>query len=724
MCLSNAQDSAKNFAISGLSVVGRDYYGVFPLRGKPLNVREATAKQLVDNGELNAIKRIVGLQSGKIYDSVKDLRYGRLLFLTDADVDGSHISGLLLNMLHFFWPSLLSIDGFASTLATPIIKVSRNRSVQSFFTMTEYHRWKDENDGAKGYHVKYFKGLSTSTAAEARGCFEGIDDALVRYVVDDATDAAMALAFDKTKADDRKGWLMKYDADSIIEQSQKTVTVSEFVDRELIHFSQYDNRRSIPSMVDGLKPSQRKVLFTCLKKNLREEAKVAQLAALVASETAYAHGETSLQGTIIGMAQDFVGAGNVNLLTPNGSFGTRLQGGKDAGAARYIFTQLHKIAADVFHPADAPLLTYLDDDGFPIEPEYYVPVVPLVLFLGCTGIGTGFSTSVPQFDPRDVVANLRRMLDGDEPEPMVPFYRGFTGSITATDKGFVTTGTWRAVPGASAIEVTELPIGSWTESVYKEFLEASLIDAAEKDPKKTKKQFLLSYENYSSLTAVRFVLKFPQQSFAAFIADPLRVTADLHLTSNLTLSNMHLFDARNVICKYATTSDILRAFYDVRLDFYGRRRTYLLRRLARELAILRSKIRFIEEVMAGDLIVFKRPKEELLLDLGGRGYMVVDAAANVSDEQPDAAGDYSYLLSLNVAAFTQERIDALQKQTDEKDDELRTVEGTSDMDMWRTDLSAFESSYVLAAKDFEAKLADDGAGAGAGAGGAAKKKRK
>ena len=175
-------------------------------------------------------------------------------------------------------------------------------------------------------------------------------------------------------------------------------------------------------------------------------------------------GEVSLQGTIVNMAQDFVGSNNINLLNPNGQFGTRLMGGKDAGAARYIFTELNKVTGTLFHGDDAPLLNYLDDDGLKIEPQYYVPILPVVLVNGANGIGTGFSTQVPCYNPEDIVANLHRLMADEPPLDMVPWYRGFTGSIERLEeRGFVTKGAWRAIPGG--VEVTELPIGSWTEGM-------------------------------------------------------------------------------------------------------------------------------------------------------------------------------------------------------------------------------------------------------------------
>lgn len=205
----------------------------------------------------------------------------------------------------------------------------------------------------------------------------------------------------------------------------KQIPISDFVNKELILFSMADNIRSIPSMADGLKPGQRKVMFATFKRNLKKEIKVAQLVGYVSENTEYHHGEVSLMSTVVGLAQNFVGSNNINLLEPNGQFGTRMAGGKDAASARYIFTNVSRMTRAIFHPADDALLTYNVEDGHRIEPEYYMPTVPLILINGADGIGTGWSTSIPNYNPADVVENLRRMMRGEELQPMSPWFRGF-----------------------------------------------------------------------------------------------------------------------------------------------------------------------------------------------------------------------------------------------------------------------------------------------------------
>ncbi|KAJ6897486.1 hypothetical protein NC651_023380 [Populus alba x Populus x berolinensis] len=358
-------DSAKALAIAGvagLSQMERNFYGVFPLRGKLLNVREATSKQLKENKEIESIKKILGLQHDKQYSNVKSLRYGHMMIMTDQDHDGSHIKGLLINFIHSFWPSLLKVPSFLVEFITPIVKAThRNGTVLSFYSMPEYESWKESLSGnASGWSIKYYKSL--------------------RLV--------------KKKIEARKNWLRQHEPGTHLDHNQKIIKYSDFINKELILFSMADLQRSIPSMVDGLKPGQRKILFCSFKRNFVKEAKISQFSGYVSEHSAYHHGEQSLAGTIIGMAQDFVGSNNINLLQPNGQFGTRSVGGKDHASARYIYTQLSPITRFLFPKDDDGLLNYLDEDGQTIEPTWYIPIIPTVLVNGCEGIGTGWSTFI------------------------------------------------------------------------------------------------------------------------------------------------------------------------------------------------------------------------------------------------------------------------------------------------------------------------------------------
>ncbi|CAI5534429.1 unnamed protein product [Closterium sp. Naga37s-1] len=583
-------DSVKTLAVSGLSVVGRDRYGVFPLRGKLLNVRDASHRQMMENTEIGHLKQILGLQHGKSYESVKALRYGHLMIMTDQDHDGSHIKGLLINLLHSCWPSLLKHPSFLREFITPIVKATgpRGRTL-AFYTIPEYEAWKRTlGSEARQWKVKYYKGLGTSTPKEAKEYFaqldrhrkdfewrgegdgERIEMAFSKKAVDarkqwlrsyevsggvgwrksaggrdwvgEGDGERIEMAFSKKAVDARKQWLCSYEPGTYLDQTAQRISYSDFVDKELILYSIADNMRSIPSVVDGLKPGQRKILFSCFKRKLHSDIKVAQLAGYVSEHAAYHHGEQSLMSTIVNLAQDFVGSNNVHLLVPSGQFGTRLQGGKDAASPRYIYTRLHRLTRVIFPVADDALLDYLDDDGQRIEPKWYVPILPMVLINGSEGIGTGWSSYVPTFNPRDVVANLKRRMRGEPMLPMHPWFRGFKGSIQLTSarqgggNSYTVTGVATRLAsssggrkgekqpqqqGVTGVAITELPIRTWTQN-YKEFLEGMMGGAGGGHGGGEgggKVALIKDMREYHTDTSVHFEVEFTAEGAAYFMGE-------------------------------------------------------------------------------------------------------------------------------------------------------------------------------------------------------------
>merc|ERR1719353_2656776 len=435
-------DSAKSLAVAGLSIVGRDKYGVFPLKGKLLNVRDANFKQVTQNAEIQNLLKIVGLDLKCEYNDVRKLRYGSIMLMTDQDPDGSHIKGLLINLVHHWWPSLVQMDGFLKEFVTPIVKVWKDgkkegerKEERSFFTINEFQAWRNRTNGGRGWKSKYYKGLGTSTTKEAKEYFRDIENHELRFRWASERDGqAIHLAFNKKRADDRKEWINAYEEGTFVDHSKPTVGYQDFIYKELVQFAKYDVSRSIPCLVDGFKPSQRKVMYCAFKKKLKNDIKVAQFVGYISEQSAYHHGETSLENTIVNLAQTFVGANNTNLLVPSGQFGTRLQGGKDHAASRYIYTRLSPATRLMFHADDDPVVDYLDEEGQSIEPAWYCPILPTVLVNGADGIGVGWSTFLPNFNPRDLIRNIRKMLRGQKMQEMMPWYRGFKGSINQDGK--------------------------------------------------------------------------------------------------------------------------------------------------------------------------------------------------------------------------------------------------------------------------------------------------
>lgn len=736
-------DSAKALAVAGLGVVGRDKFGVFPLRGKLLNVREATYSQTVDNREIQALMRIVGLDPGKQYDSsLKGLRYGSIMLMTDQDHDGSHIKGLLINMIHYWWPSLCKLNGFLKEFVTPIVKVtsSRGGQVREFFTMVEYEEWKRANDDGRGFKVKYYKGLGTSTAKEAREYFSDMEKHRLGFKWSSDQDGeCVDMAFNKKRSDDRKEWINGYEEGQCVDHRIKSLTYSDFINKELVQFSKYDVMRSIPSVVDGLKPGQRKVLFCAFKRNLRSDIKVAQFVGYVSEQSAYHHGEQSLESTIVGMAQDFVGSNNVNLLFPSGQFGTRLQGGKDAASGRYIYTRLCKHTRKLFSPHDDALLSYQTEEGQRIEPKWYCPIVPTVLINGADGIGTGWSTNVPSYDARDVIDNLRCLLRGHSLRDMTPAYRGFTGSVEPNGKGGFEFSGKISVNSDKTIEITELPVKVWTQN-YKEFLQEMLEDyakIAEKNAEKNKKGGkkvakpkaaaaapkrkkktdsenvtpelsdddrpapqntcgvqIKDFKEYHTEHFVHFKIELSSENLAK--AESIGLEKVFKLKSNVGTSNMVLFDPNGKIRRYDTALEIIAEFAALRIELYGKRKSYLVSKLEREIEVIQNKVHFLLAVIRGDIRFANKKSAELMNDLkeiGIKSMVEIETAFKIhglsqeeEEEEETDKGGYEYLLGMSMWNLTKEKVDALTEELHAKKDELAVLKKTSPESMWEADL--------------------------------------
>jgi DNA topoisomerase-2 len=555
-------DSAKAMALSGLSQEQRKTFGVYPLKGKVLNVKDTSDSKVEQTKEIAELKKILGLTSGKKYASISDLRYGSIMIMTDQDLDGSHIRGLLINLFHELWHELIAIPGFLTYMATPIVKATRGKEVRTFYSQYEYEQWRKDNSSWK---VKYYKGLGTSTRDEAKDYFAKVNAVKFDYTAE--SDPAIDLAFNKQRADDRKEWLKTYDPTALV-PAGNNVKYDEFVHKDLIHFSYYNLERSIPSVMDGLKTSQRKILYAAFKRNLTQEIRVAQFAGYVSEHTGYHHGEASLNETIVGMAQDFMGGNNLPWLVPQGQFGTRIQGGKDAASPRYIHTFLQPRVRSLVPAADFEVLKYRDDDGLAVEPEWYAPILPMLLVNGARGIGTGYSTYVPPCNPKVIKEILIKHLRGQgnlTDIPITPYFEGFKGTYTA--EGVV--GVYRKEK--DEFVVTELPPGTWTAD-YREWLEKELAEGKIKD-----------FVDTSTDRDITIRIK--------GMEEPALVKS---LTTKIKTTNMHAFNAKGVIAKYATLNDILVEYAQVREALYETRRLHQIAKLEKEVPYHEEIVRFIE----------------------------------------------------------------------------------------------------------------------------------
>ena len=739
-------DSAKAGIVSGLSKDDRNIIGIYPMRGKLFNVRGETKTRIFENKEITEMKQILGLEIGQIYseDLVKTrLRYGKIVFMTDQDLDGSHIKGLGINLFDSEWSSLLEIEGFIGFMNTPILKAKKGVKELAFYTDGEYTEWKNKADThPETWKIKYYKGLGTSTSKEFKEYFQ--NKKMVEFKSNGAASRdSIDMVFNKKRAPDRKLWLEKYDKDLYLDTSQKTVTYDEFIEKEMIHFSKYDCERSIPNMMDGLKTSQRKILFTAFKRRLVKEIKVAQFSGSVSEVSCYHHGEQSLNGAIINMAQDFVGSNNINLFEPNGQFGTRLQGGDDSASERYIFTNLSPITRSLFREEDdnARILHYINDDGTVVEPTFYVPILPMILVNGSKGIGTGFSTDIMCYNPlhiADYIINKlsASQLSASQPVDVViePYYEGFSGAITPiTSTKYLIKGKYEII-NAKSVRVTELPVGVWTGD-YKEYLEGligvSSSSTAKPKPKPrsatpkspTSKSPSSAAHNYANMikdyvdmstdkivditiTLAQGVIEKLSSEETEHGCNALEKMLKLYTTKSTT--NMHMFDENEKLCYFKTADKIVDHFINVRMTYYLKRKEIQLAELRRETMVLSNRARFINDILTDTIDLRKKKIEEVNGILKQMGYDTIIEKQNQQrqqqeqqeqEEEEEKFSSYKYLTKMPMDMVTEENFKKLIKERDLKTSKSKILESTMESAIWLNELEDFKRQYQTYKKE-------------------------
>ena len=751
-------DSAKAMAVSGLSVIpeGRCFYGVYPLKGKMLNTRDKSDLEISKNKEIADIKKIIGLETNKIYTSVDQLRYGKIMIMTDQDDDGTHIKGLILNFLTK-WSSLIKIDGFVTSLLTPILKIWKGNKKQnsiSFYNMHDFNKWISENGSLAGYNIKYYKGLGTSTPQEGKEYFKNFN--IKHYKWDKNADDNIDKAFNKERSDDRKNWLKYYNKHTALDSSEKVIKLSDFINNELIIFSNTDNARSIPNLMDGLKISQRKILWCSFKRKLTKEIRVAQLGGYVSENGSYHHGEVSLYGTIVNMAQNYVGSNNINLLVPEGQFGTRLKGGKDSAQSRYIHTYLSNISYKLFNKLDNSLYEYTMDDGKHIEPEFYTPILPMILVNGSEGIGTGWSCHIPPFNPKDIIKNLKHMMKypESEPEDLIPWFRGFKGNVIKLSKNrWMTRGIYKIID-QKTILISELPIGTWTDN-YKilldSFLTTSKIKGNDKSTTVLNKvisekglKLIKDYTNNSTDSKVSFEIKVHPDVMDHLFngVDNNKLTyfeRIFKLVSTITCEKtLNLYNENGNLQSFTSCNEILKNYFRVRLHFYKKRKIDLINKLNLELLDIGVKVKFILDIINkkikinntnkntiilklieleypimydGKLIkqdeLIEHMKKELnLIDKYGEDHYIKDTEklskkllANKSkiddiiQKRDLSKYDYDYLIKMPIYNLTKDKVEELQNDKLKLEKKLNLLSETSIENLWLNDINEFELEY-------------------------------
>jgi DNA topoisomerase-2 len=709
---------------------GSNYAGRLPMKGKSLNAMNASIFEILRNPEFNQLNKMLGLIPGADYMDdayYNKLRYGALMIAADSDVDGKHITGLILLYFHRCFPALLH-RGFILNYLTPIVGVRYKGYFYKFYTQIAYSNWMaatpDSSKISADDH-KYYKGLASSEDHDIAADFQ--DPHIIHCFYDIDAPDALSLAFAKGREDERKEWLKNWkpltDEPKFIQQP-----ISWFINNELILHSWDNVLRTLPRLMDGLKEGHRKIIYAMhlqwaigSKKKTYKEEKVAGFSGYVAGHTAYHHGEAILAKTIVGMAQDFIGSNNIPYLAKKGQFGTRSKLGRKAGQPRYIHTHPMPIVATIFDKKDAKILKHKEEEGKKIEPEQYLPKVPTVLINGSTGIGTGWSTYTPPHDPLDILKGLRILLHGGSPldlPRLIPWFRNFLGTIEIINRKTKT----KIVVKATEIEVVEIidenkvddkDDSSNTEESNSENLIDDLPEEFANEDKEDKDAIKQLYSmkitgNFEVLKNGNILITelpvgrapFDYMKWLEKLVDEKKIKnfddncakdivsftiygytgtpthKNLLLEKVKGLSNMYLLDENNKPKKYRDANHILIEWFNLRLPFYQVRKDYMIKKIEDEIQTMKYKIIFYTEVAITKSIAV----------LGVRRATVHDAMDKLGVPHEIYKGG-------NLPHLSIEGIQELHEEVAAKEKEKEELEKISIQQMMLTDLDEFEKVY-------------------------------
>ena len=443
------------------------------------------------------------------------------------------------------------------------------------------------------------------------------------------------------------------------------MNISEFYRVDCCNYGSYDNYRKIASIVDGLKPSGRKCIYTVIKNNINTPKKVAQLKSKASEETNYLHGDDALAGVIVGLAQNFTGANNLPLLQREGAFGSRLI--PEAAAPRYIFTCKESYLDKIFRSEDEKILIQQVFEGDVIEPKYYVPVIPLLVVNGSRGITTGFSQKILPRDIDEVINYLECKLTGKKFKgKLFPSFNGFKGNITKNtskdnNASFYIVGKYNKI-NANKIEITEVPIDYTLEMYLKEL---DKLEAAKK---------IKDYHDFSENSEFKIEVTFWRNQDQGLSIDSKNLLTELKLVDPVT-ENYTSMDENNKVIEYKSIFEIIDSYYDVRLQYYDKRKKYLIKTLTNKILESYSKYLFIKGVIEKSIIISNKSDEDITKQLEK-----IDKIIKIDDS-------YNYLLNMPMKSITKVHYEKLKEAIKAMKDELINLKNKKIEDMWLDDLS-------------------------------------
>jgi DNA topoisomerase-2 len=441
-------------------------------------------------------------------------------------------------------------------------------------------------------------------------------------------------------------------------------TISDFLSNEYKEFAMYSiEGRAIPSVIDGLKPSQRKIIHVSnqIWKTGNEKAlKVFQLAGKVASDAFYHHGNASLENAIITMAQKF--KNNASLLEEDGQFGSLRS--PQAGAPRYIGTKLSENFRLIYK--DFELLEYKEEEGELIEPRFFLPIVPTVLLNGSSGIAVGFASNVLNRDIKSIIDACVKVLADKNPGEVKPSLNGFTGEFvqdSENNKRWMIRGNFVRA-NTSTVKISELP-PSMTYEKYEEILDKLVDD-----------KLIVSYDD-NCKDNIDYTIKFTRADLDKLDDEKLVKLLKLEESSTEIFSTLDEFGKLMI---FENTSDIIKYFVSFRLKYYHKRKQFLLDKMNRELKILSNRGRFIKAIIDGKLKVNNVAKAVIIEGIEAMGLDKIDDS-------------YDYLLRMPIYSLTKEMYEKIKEDFLAKKEEIKILEATDPKDMYLLDLTELKKRF-------------------------------
>lgn len=437
----------------------------------------------------------------------------------------------------------------------------------------------------------------------------------------------------------------------------KTRTITDFLNKEVREYAiDILENRCIPSCIDSFKPSQRKVVYVAdkiWKTGNEKPMRVFQLTGRTADVAYYHHGNQSMDALITNMGQKF--KNNLPILDGIGQYGNLRS--TQAGASRYISTKLHPNFRLIYK--DFELLENQIDEGVVIEPNIYLPILPVVIINQSSSIGMAYSSNILGRNPKEVLQGCIDYLNGKKVKELKPYMTEFSGEWirdTENRNKWYSKGVYEIIK--NDVHITELP-PDWTFEKYESYLD-SLVD----------KKIIKDYDN-NSASSVDYILKFRKEDLQNLI-DTNKLESVLKLTSSIT-ENFTTLDENNKLKIFDSAEDILKYFVDFRLKYYQKRKDYLIDKYKKELNELCWRAKFIKSIIDKKLVVNNKPKDEIVEWL----------EENKFDKMN---GDYGYLLSMQIYSLTKEKYDDLICRAKQKKGSLDDIMKKNPKEMYLEDL--------------------------------------